>query len=147
MGTHPSFSTMFSKGEILVTVCLPTLKMKSSQNGVKSYGKNLLQWEQILAHIKWPHFIWEATMIMTELLPLKVYLSTLMKAVVYSVQTYSFHYIYCIAPMCDSTEYPWHGTTIVNLMWIRISTKEFLKSHHTDRQPFVLKFMILSIVF
>ena len=33
-------------------------------------------------------------MIMTELLPLKVYLSTLMKAVVYSVQTYSFHYIY-----------------------------------------------------
>ena len=45
-------------------------------------------------------------MIMTELLPLKVYLSTLMKAVVYSVQTYSFHYIYYIAPTCDSTEYP-----------------------------------------
>ena len=45
-------------------------------------------------------------MIMTELLPLKVYLSTLMKAVVYSVQIYSFHYIYYIAPMCDSTEYP-----------------------------------------
>ena len=40
-------------------------------------------------------------MIMTELLPLKLYLSTLMKAVVYSVQTYSFHYIYYIAPMCD----------------------------------------------
>ena len=40
-------------------------------------------------------------MIMTELLPLKVYPSTLMKAVVYSVQTYSFHYIYYIAPMCD----------------------------------------------
>ena len=37
MGTHPSFSNMFSKGEILVTVCLPTLKMKSSQNGVKSF--------------------------------------------------------------------------------------------------------------
>ena len=32
--------------------------------------------------------------------------ATLMKAVVYSVQTYSFHYIYYIAPMCDSTEYP-----------------------------------------
>ena len=31
MGTHPSFSTMFSKGEIFVTVCLPTFKMKSSQ--------------------------------------------------------------------------------------------------------------------
>ena len=45
-------------------------------------------------------------MIMTELLPLKVYLSTLMKADVYSVQTCSFHYIYYIAPMCDSTEYP-----------------------------------------
>ena len=52
MGTHPSFSTMFLKGEILVTVCLPTMKMKSSQNGVKSYEKNSLQWEQILAHIK-----------------------------------------------------------------------------------------------
>ena len=35
-----------------------------------------------------------------ELLPMKVYLSTLMKAVVYSVQTYSFHYIYYIAPIC-----------------------------------------------
>ena len=43
MGTHPSFSTMFSKGEILVTVCLPTLKMKSSQNGVTSYGKNIYE--------------------------------------------------------------------------------------------------------
>ena len=52
MGTPPSFPTMFSKGEILVTVYLPTLKMKSSQNGVSSYGKNLLQWEQIFAHIK-----------------------------------------------------------------------------------------------
>ena len=29
MGTHPSFSTMFSNGEILMTVCLPTLKIKS----------------------------------------------------------------------------------------------------------------------
>ena len=51
-GYTSTFSTMFSKGEILVTVCLPTLKMKSSQNGVTSYGKNLLQWEQIFAHIK-----------------------------------------------------------------------------------------------
>ena len=44
----------------------------------------------------------------------------------------------------------WHSNfsvISVNLMWIRISTKEFLKSHHADRQPFVLKFMILSIVF
>ena len=44
----------------------------------------------------------------------------------------------------------WHSNfsvISVNLMWIRISTKEFLKSHHTDRQPFGLKFMILSIVF
>ena len=33
-------------------------------------------------------------MIMTELLPLKAYLSILMKAVAYSVQAYSFYCIY-----------------------------------------------------
>ena len=39
----------------------------------------------------------------------------------------------------------WHSNfsvISVNLMWIRISTKEFLKSHHTDRQPLVQKLMI-----
>ena len=44
----------------------------------------------------------------------------------------------------------WHSNfsvITVNHMLIRISKKEFLKSHHTDKQPFVLKFMILSIVF
>ena len=42
----------------------------------------------------------------------------------------------------------WHSNfsvISVNLMWIRISTKEFLKSHHTDRQPFVLKFIVSPV--
>ena len=39
----------------------------------------------------------------------------------------------------------WHSNfsvISVNLMWI---TKEFLKSHHTDRQPFVLKFIVSPV--
>ena len=35
--------------------------------------KNLLQWEQILSFMRWPQFIKQATMTMTELLPEKVY--------------------------------------------------------------------------
>ena len=58
-------------------VCLPggrsLLKMRSTLN-----GKNLLRWEQILSFKRLPQFIWEATMKMTGLLPLKVYPFTLM---------------------------------------------------------------------
>ena len=57
-------------------------------------GKNLLPCEEIPSLSIRLQCIWETTMIMTVLLPLKAYLSTLMKAVACSVQAYSFYCIY-----------------------------------------------------
>ena len=52
MGAPPSFSVMFSKGDVFLTTCLLTCRTKSSQKGSTLKGKNLLQWEQILSFMR-----------------------------------------------------------------------------------------------
>ena len=95
------------------------------------------------------NFIWEATMIMTELLPLKVYLHLNESCCIFSTDLFFPLYIlYCSHVWFHWVSMTWHSNfwvISVNLMWIRISTKEFLKSHHTDRQPFVLKFIVSPV--
>ena len=78
MGTPPSFSARFSKGDNFswLPVCLPG-GQSLPQMGSTLKGKDLLWWEQIRSFMRWLHYIWEATMKVTELLPLKVYIFTL----------------------------------------------------------------------